>query len=404
MSLEEDDLLARSKKKTKTLQDQQSVTQVLSDGMEGIESSTETQQREMETAPKRSHIRPEPELKEPFGSWMLAKKVSRRGRQSSNRGMETSRGEGLIGVIGKTTTPTLKVNGNSYNTRFAVLDTGEAEIEQTQEVMKEILIQSPKNKSPTTKSPLSSKGKRPSVQISEKQIINDKEPWAKRGSNTSAIREHPQRNGECSSRNMQAAAQAEHTVVRGNNTNGGNVSITVVTHESDEQFFGVPETMNEEHHNDPPDPLVDSMDEDPSSSDTRDPICTSKEDPHPSRLQVSSPKFTTRSSQPTTVHDSEAAVDRRPPSTNADLSPPAAHSPAFNNQPSTQDHLFTPHFLLSAAHVSKTNSMYRVDCDATKNALVYNAWEMKAKRRYAWEMKAKRRYAYYDNALMILIC
>nr|GMD43978.1 uncharacterized protein LOC109158743 [Ipomoea batatas] len=306
MSLEEDDLLARSKKKTKTLQDQQSVTQVLSDGMEGIESSTETQQREMETVPKsekqglppaneeegvtmnsngkedndcqRSHIRPEPELKEPFGSWMLAKKVSRRGRQSSNRGMETSRGEGLIGVIGKTTTPTLKVNGNSYNTRFAVLDTGEAEIEQAQEVMDEILIQSPKNKSPTTKSPLSSKGKRPSVQISEKQIINDKEPWVKRGSNTSAIREHPQRNGECSSRNMQAAAQAEHTVVRGNNTNGGNVSITVVTHESDEHFFGVPETMNEEHHNDPPDPLVDSMDEDPSSSDTHDPICTSKED------------------------------------------------------------------------------------------------------------------------------
>nr|GMD95015.1 uncharacterized protein LOC109162703 [Ipomoea batatas] len=69
---------------------------------------------------------------------------------------------------------------------------------------------------------------------------------------------------------QQAAAQVEHTVVRGNNTLGSNVSTTVVTHGSDEQLLGVPEIMNDEHHNDPPDPLNDSMDEDPSSSDTRD--------------------------------------------------------------------------------------------------------------------------------------
>nr|GME00392.1 uncharacterized protein LOC109146636 [Ipomoea batatas] len=49
-----------------------------------------------------------------------------------------------------------------------------------------------------------------------------------------------------------------------------NVSTTVVTHGSDEQLLGVPEIMNDEHQNDPPDPLVDSMYEDPSSSDTRD--------------------------------------------------------------------------------------------------------------------------------------
>nr|GMC89588.1 myosin heavy chain, clone 203-like isoform X1 [Ipomoea batatas] len=88
---------------------------------------------------QRSLKHPEPELKEPFGPWMLAAKSTRRGRFSNGKGMGSGKADN---PTGKTNTPPLNVNVNITNSRYAVLDIGEDETEKIQEVIEVVDHQS----------------------------------------------------------------------------------------------------------------------------------------------------------------------------------------------------------------------------------------------------------------------
>nr|GMC74277.1 uncharacterized protein LOC109162703 [Ipomoea batatas]GMC78460.1 uncharacterized protein LOC109162703 [Ipomoea batatas] len=258
--------------------------------MEEIEPSTGNGEQMVEPSPKmsysaalagftttvgcqESHARTEPELKEQYGPWMLVAKAPRRGRFSNSKGTGFGKGDNFIGNHIMSITSPPKVNNINTNSRFAVLDNEEVEVEEVNVAVEEV-----NNVSSNNKSPLNSKGKRPGVLINEKQILNDHERRNISRDSTITNRASIQRAGETSRQRSQAAAQVEHTVVRGNNSNGVSTSTIVVYHENDEPSLGIREYIVEEHHSDPPDPLEDTMDEDPSPGVSRNPTCSSPED------------------------------------------------------------------------------------------------------------------------------
>nr|GMD53103.1 uncharacterized protein LOC109162703 [Ipomoea batatas] len=242
-SQEEDDLLERSKKKTKTTQEQRKELEEVENVMEETEPSTGKGEQmaeescpsanpssggEEQTPPEKlgvnatgktngkemigyqgSHARMEPELKEQFGPWMLAVKPPRRGKFSNGKGTGFGKGVSFIGnpILPITSPP--KANSSSTKSRFAVLDNEEIEVEEAHVALEEAT-----NISPNNKTPLNSKGKRPVVQINEKQILNDHERNNIRRDTTKTNRESLQGAGETSRRRNQAASQVEHTVVR----------------------------------------------------------------------------------------------------------------------------------------------------------------------------------------------
>nr|GMC84499.1 uncharacterized protein LOC109158743 [Ipomoea batatas] len=139
------------------------------------------------------------------------------------------------------------------NSRFGALENLEEESED--EAQEEyVTTDIPKGPTGTT---LSGKGKRPQTQVTEAQISNDKTAPRR----VSTTEKRPEKNTRADSRvtegnkkqGNQAAQTENHTVVRGYDK-GSRVVRTMITEEgsSTEEFHTPPEIGD--HHQDPPDP------------------------------------------------------------------------------------------------------------------------------------------------------
>nr|GMC47798.1 uncharacterized protein LOC109170322 [Ipomoea batatas] len=110
-----------------------------------------------------------PEISDSYGPWMIAKRSER--RQNRYQGMKEGKqyGAGNQGSNGKKNMDTL---GGS---RFEALQ--ENDQEEVNRVEEENIMHEPESSPNNTRGniqPISSKGKRPSVQVNEKQILNEK--------------------------------------------------------------------------------------------------------------------------------------------------------------------------------------------------------------------------------------
>nr|GMC82869.1 uncharacterized protein LOC109162703 [Ipomoea batatas] len=190
-----------------------------------------------------------PEISDSYGPWMIAKRSER--RQNRYQGMKEGKqyGAGNQGSNGKKNMDTL---GGS---RFEALQ--ENDQEEVNCVEEENIMHEPESSPNNTRGniqPISSKGKRPSVQVNEKQILNEKaEKYSGQTSNAANTSR-----GEKSSYSKRgyggnkAGAAERHIVVRGEKY--GKVSVaTVVENEFETQRQeGLNEMVLLEHHEDPP--------------------------------------------------------------------------------------------------------------------------------------------------------
>nr|GMC97607.1 uncharacterized protein LOC109158743 [Ipomoea batatas] len=264
-SAEEADLLRRSKKKTKRDAQPEDRTQA-EDG--GAPSNPDDITAETRTGPtwktgtqgaeNQEASRP---LGDKYGSWMIAQRKNRNyqntGYQRHNTGRQTG---------GKTDSSKGTKNGsqgnNSYhfnkegfkvwnNTRFGALDS--LEEDHDEEAQEDIFLEeNPEGPSGTL---LSGKGKRPQVQISEAQLLNDNMRQNKQTTmNKQKVYRAKQgeKSAEKSRKNVNQAAETEgHTVVRGFN-NGNRVEKTVINEEGRTTEVFHFQAGENEHHQDPP--------------------------------------------------------------------------------------------------------------------------------------------------------
>nr|GMC99412.1 uncharacterized protein LOC109158743 [Ipomoea batatas] len=200
-------------------------------------------------------------LGDKYGSWMIAQRKNRNyqntGYQRHNTGRQTG---------GRTDSSKGKKNGsqgnNSYhfnkegfkvwnNTRFGALDSLEEDYDE--EAQEDIFLEeNPEGPSGTL---LSGKGKRPQVQISEAQLLNDNMRQNKQ-TTTNKQKVYRAKQGEHSAeksrKNVNQAAETEgHTVVRGFN-NGNRVEKTVINEEGSTTEVFQFQAGENEHHQDPP--------------------------------------------------------------------------------------------------------------------------------------------------------
>lgn len=194
-----------------------------------------------------------PEVVEDFGPWMLAQ---RKQRKNGNAYIKNNQGGKFVSNmdgnkrIGRQNSNIQKEAGVS--TRFNALY-GLEDNEEIQGVETFHDLEEPQdNGNQSMRTNIQGKGKRPQVQVSEKQIENDKntkQPVTK--GQSSEVREESSRSGTLR-RSKQAAAEAEHVVVRGSQ-GGKSITRTVVETEGG---GGLADSLLSHdaavHHQDPP--------------------------------------------------------------------------------------------------------------------------------------------------------
>ncbi|XP_031124352.1 uncharacterized protein LOC116027066 [Ipomoea triloba] len=195
-----------------------------------------------------------PEVVEDFGPWMLAQRKQRR---FGNYNPRTNTGRKHQGNVDNTKNKEVQKKHPQKpvgeNSRFNVLyDLEENDNEQTEDCEQREVVQL--NSRDHTAQPsrgLQGKGKRPQIQISAKQIDNDKNQPRQPSSDKPRERAESSKSGGMNGSN-QAAAEVEHVVVRGTQK-GKNITRTVV------ETGGVGEKSDSllshdaaNHHQDPP--------------------------------------------------------------------------------------------------------------------------------------------------------
>nr|GMD22754.1 uncharacterized protein LOC109158743 [Ipomoea batatas] len=271
-SVQEADLLRRSKKKTK-----RGLAERDEDPMVMEEESQETQMDGKDTpAIGQTEQNSQPATRRPlgdkYGSWMIATRKPRNYQNTSDPRRNNGKNQN-----GKNDNTKGKTGGNQgnrgtnfnkegskiwNNSRFGALENLEEESEddaQEENVMTDI----PEGPTGTT---LSGKGKRPQTQVTEAQILNDKTAPRR----VSTTEKRPEKNTRADNRvtegnkkqGNQAAQTENHTVVRGYDK-GSRVVRTMITEEgsSTEEFHTPPEIGD--HHQDPPDPNEMSATDEP---------------------------------------------------------------------------------------------------------------------------------------------
>nr|GMD33340.1 uncharacterized protein LOC109162703 [Ipomoea batatas] len=200
-----------------------------------------------------------PEASETFGPWMIAKKPAR--RNSRNNGMVTGKGNGS-----RIKEHNEKIGESS---RFAVLE--EETGEDIENIDYEQTHHNELNSKKKGKQPMS-KGRRPNVQVSEINNIANKGISIKadnQGNQHKSSTSHDGNMNAKGGRPNQAAALDEHTVVRGEN-NGAVITSERIVHndqdsvmlENDHNFDpGTLEANTEEHFSDPPTTTNDIADD-----------------------------------------------------------------------------------------------------------------------------------------------
>nr|GMD66690.1 F-box protein At5g49610-like [Ipomoea batatas] len=282
-SLEDEDLLERSIKKTKTmgcsmLEEQQAEEAMAESGtnLERKETQTgETTIIENDTPMMADGIRERmkadvivgnqgknvekaPEIREPFGPWMLATKQTRRGRPQTlhyAKGFGNGKGERNNGKQKELLCSEHEIKTNS---RFEVLGLEQTDIEEVQQQEEELRLET----GPISRDPRLDKGKRAVVQVNEKQILNSPgfiNRMGREAKNTSNTEKTVR---EIRTHSRQAAAQEEHIVVRGSNRNGEGSSVTVTRIGNEAPLLGLQEFAEGEHYGDPPDGHETAMEED----------------------------------------------------------------------------------------------------------------------------------------------
>nr|GMD10288.1 uncharacterized protein LOC109158503 [Ipomoea batatas] len=200
-----------------------------------------------------------PEASETFGPWMIAKKPAR--RNSRNNGMVTGKGNGS-----RIKEHNEKIGESS---RFAVLE--EETGEDIENIDYEQTHHNELNSKKKGKQPMS-KGRRPNVQVSEINNIANKGISIKADNQGNQHKSSTSHDGSMNAkggRPNQAAALDEHTVVRGEN-NGAVITSERIVHndqdsvmlENDHNFDpGTLEANTEEHFSDPPTTTNDIADD-----------------------------------------------------------------------------------------------------------------------------------------------
>nr|GMD85160.1 uncharacterized protein LOC109162703 [Ipomoea batatas] len=223
------------------------------------------------------------EMVKPYGPWMLApRRTYRSGYAQKGKNYGRYGKEPLDGNSGKGTELAVPVESKKYNqppgkpgdrrkvyssSRFAVLveDDLNEEINEIQEELTEgtqgrvdeefINVDSVVTK-------LKGKGKRPSVQISEKQINNEKNKSRYAENFKNAETHENTTASQSQSKSNQAAASDTHVVVRGR-ASDKYVHKEIINNEDEEPMMqGITELQSFEHHGDPPDSYEDCMEED----------------------------------------------------------------------------------------------------------------------------------------------
>ncbi|XP_019166933.1 PREDICTED: uncharacterized protein LOC109162703 [Ipomoea nil] len=220
-----------------------------------------------------------PEIVERFGSWMIAPK-----RQYRSNNAQYGRN---IHKDGKDVPGTSKSNGNLPNaariksnakgkqkeaenqgisiaSRFAPLrEENEEQIDvEINESNGEDNGATFNNKGNNNKD----KGKRPNVQITEKQLANDMSTSNRSKQPSKQTQVTPSSNANTSRKNTksnQAAAEETHTVARGNLRDKSSVSTILFNDQLTPPMQGILEGSSLEHHGDPPDPIEVNMEDEP---------------------------------------------------------------------------------------------------------------------------------------------
>lgn len=204
-------------------------------------------------------IRPQmirPEITDSFGPWMIAKRNTRRQDQKHNRkeGNKKGANQQANNVQEERKGGESSIGGS----RFATLE------EETQEEIQEEqlvengniitgLVSGEKDVVHEKSKNNKQKGKRPAVQISEKQVRNSSNinMSKKNGLNDSEKEVRAAQNPNIHPRNKAGAAE-EHVVVHGEKNGAKITTITVCNQEEDQGVRDIPDLTMQEHHNDPP--------------------------------------------------------------------------------------------------------------------------------------------------------
>lgn len=197
-----------------------------------------------------------PEVTDSFGPWMIAKRNQRRYDQKHNRKDGNKKGVNQHASNGQEE----KAMGETLmrGSRFAALNEETGEEGQEQQIMEGDNINngvvsgekvgfyelSKNNKT---------KGKRPAVQISEKQVMSTTNTnMSRKNGLTDREKEGRTTQDQTSRMRNMAGAAEEHVVVYGKKNDTNITSVTVRNQGEDHRFQGIPDINMHEHHNDPP--------------------------------------------------------------------------------------------------------------------------------------------------------
>lgn len=194
-----------------------------------------------------------PEVKEAYGPWMIAARNPRRQYQNVGRkdGGKNEREREMQRV---------SMEGGNVETHVAGSRYGILREESVTEVEENggegrIATETTRERYVGSESKDRSRGRRPAVQVSEKQVMGEKGSGQAMSKETESLivrsKDHGQPNRIKHAN--QAAAAEDHTVVRGEN-NGMNITKTVIRNNNNSLSIGhgIPEFAMDEHVNDPP--------------------------------------------------------------------------------------------------------------------------------------------------------
>lgn len=199
-----------------------------------------------------ANMQSRPEITEPYGPWMIAKRTNRGSNQGGHRKVSGNQGENIREANGKEMKEMKeKTTGGS---RFDILSENIQEEEEEELTSEEIWANrvNEENINGPTKN-YKSKGKRPVIQVNEKQIRDKNEASERSQTGLSILNDKENETNNKARRGPnRAAAAEEHVVVHGEREGEIIKAMRVSNQEEGGILHGIPEFEAGDHHSDPP--------------------------------------------------------------------------------------------------------------------------------------------------------